>query len=568
MVWSITESLEVEDRSLLSGHASMLLGHFDLAEEWYLRSSDPEEALKMRRNLLQWDRALALAKKLAPAQLPAISCDYAAQLEFTGNVTEALSHFEQALEAAENELISTCRAGIARNAIRVGDIHRGLKIALEPDSSPQLIRDCGEILESKKHFAEAAVLYEKSEQWDKAAGMYIKMKNWGKVSELFPRVSSRRIHLQLAKAKEADGRWDEAARAYKQAGDTENLVRIYLERLDNAQEAVALVKETGSLEGARMVASHFQKASDYPSAIRFLVMSECFEEAFQLARRTSLMELYGEMLQGTGRTDDFRSLAVHFEGEKNSFLAGKYYHLAGEYGRALRHLMRVAKNNADGKEAVTLAIELVGEAKDDNLTKQLVSYLTGETDGVSKNPRYLFQLYMARNMYREASRIAVVVAAEEQMNGGYRAAHDLLFTTCVELRRHGVRVPQDLMSALALLHSYILVRMHAKSGEHSTAAKLLNRVAASISHFPAHVVPILTSAVIECSRAGLKSAAFQHAATLMRPENRNQIDAKYRKKIEAVVRKPGKISIDEEAVGSPCPVCDAELPDYELNCPK
>lgn len=49
-------------------------------------------------------------------------------------------------------------------------------------------------------------------------------------------------------------------------------------------------------------------------------------------------------------------------------------------------------------------------------------------------------------------------------------------------------------------------------------------------------VQILTSAVIECSKAGLKNAAFTYAAMLMRPENRKKIDEKYRKKIEAVVR--------------------------------
>lgn len=52
----------------------------------------------------------------------------------------------------------------------------------------------------------------------------------------------------------------------------------------------------------------------------------------------------------------------------------------------------------------------------------------------------------------------------------------------------------------------------------------------------ADVVPILTSTVIECHRAGLKNSAFSFAAMLMRPEYRNKIDAKYKKKIEAMVR--------------------------------
>lgn len=42
----------------------------------------------------------------------------------------------------------------------------------------------------------------------------------------------------------------------------------------------------------------------------------------------------------------------------------------------------------------------------------------------------------------------------------------------------------------------------------------------SISKFPKHMVPILTSTIIECNRAGLKKTAFEYAAMLMRPEYR------------------------------------------------
>jgi len=50
------------------------------------------------------------------------------------------------------------------------------------------------------------------------------------------------------------------------------------------------------------------------------------------------------------------------------------------------------------------------------------------------------------------------------------------------------------------------------------------------------IVPILTSAVIECHRAGLRNSAFGFAAVLMRPEYRDQIDPKYKKKLELIVR--------------------------------
>jgi len=50
------------------------------------------------------------------------------------------------------------------------------------------------------------------------------------------------------------------------------------------------------------------------------------------------------------------------------------------------------------------------------------------------------------------------------------------------------------------------------------------------------IVPILTSSVIECHRAGLKNSAFSFAAMLMRPEYRDQIHLNYKKKLEDIVR--------------------------------
>lgn len=46
-------------------------------------------------------------------------------------------------------------------------------------------------------------------------------------------------------------------------------------------------------------------------------------------------------------------------------------------------------------------------------------------------------------------------------------------------------VGADMKTNLALLHRYTLVRIHVKIGDHHQAAKLLIRVAANISQFPA-----------------------------------------------------------------------------------
>lgn len=77
-------------------------------------------------------------------------------------------------------------------------------------------------------------------------------------------------------------------------------------------------------------------------------------------------------------------------------------------------------------------------------------------------------------------------------------------------------------------------------------------------------MPILTSTVIECQRSGLKNSSFNFAAMLMRPETRTQIDEKYRKKIEAIVRKPQKT--EEEEPSSPCPFCSSPVEETTLEC--
>ena len=75
-----------------------------------------------------------------------------------------------------------------------------------------------------------------------------------------------------------------------------------------------------------------------------------------------------------------------------------------------------------------------------------------------------------------------------------------------------------------------------RSENHYQAAKMLIRVSSNISKFTAHTVPILTSTVVECYRAGLKKAAFHHGSILMRPEYRQKIDQKFKRKVEQIIR--------------------------------
>ncbi|XP_056442831.1 WD repeat-containing protein 19 [Gadus chalcogrammus] len=563
MVLSLQDIQGIEDRNLLAGHLAMFLNDYNLAQDLYLSSSCPVAALEMRRDLLHWDSALLLAKRLAEDQIPFISRQYAAHLEFIGDYVNALAHYEKGLtqDAEFQEHDEACQAGVARASIRMGDIRRGAAQAIKHPSRT-LKKECGAILEGMKQYSEAAQLYEKGQYYDKAASVYIRCKNWAKVGELLPQVNSPKIHLQYARAKEADGRYKEAALAYESAKDWDNMIRVLLDHLNSPEEAVRVVRETQSIDGAKMVARFFLRLSDYGSAIQFLVLSQCNDEAFQLAQQHGQMDVYADIIGPDATQEDYHSIALYFEGLKKHLEAGRFFLKCGQHSRALKHFLQCP--NADDSLAIEMAIETVGQAQDLSLTNQLIDYLMGESDGMPKDAKYLFRMYMALQRYQEAARAAIIIAREEQCAGNYRNAHDVLFSMYTELQTQRIKIPAEMGTNLMVLHSYILVKIHVKRGDHLKGARMLIRVSNNISKFPAHIVPILTSAVIECHRAGLKNSAFSFAAMLMRPEYRNKIDAKYRKKLEAMVRRPDTSEVEEEA--TPCPFCGAQLPQNELMC--
>jgi WD repeat-containing protein 19 len=97
MVLSLQALEGVEDRALLAGHALVLLGRdADAAQELFLRSPRPLAALEMRRDLRHWPQALALARRLAPGEVPAVCRQHAGALEVAGDHAGALQHYQEA----------------------------------------------------------------------------------------------------------------------------------------------------------------------------------------------------------------------------------------------------------------------------------------------------------------------------------------------------------------------------------------------------------------------------------------------------------------------------------------
>ncbi|KAK6027969.1 tetratricopeptide repeat protein [Ostertagia ostertagi] len=574
----------IEEKTLLAAHVSMLLGRYDQAEQLFLKSSCPNEALAvglysdqlMRRDLLDWSKALSLAEQLAPSEIPYISREYAQQLEFMGDYPSALAHYEHGIienPDEETEQIlehnEVCRSGLARMSIRTGDIRKGIQLAR--DLHGRVVkRDCAIILEQLKQYGEAADLYEIGQFYDRAAAVCLKAKAWGKVGELLPKVRSPKIHAQYGKIMEAEKRYKEAAVAYRNARDYDNLVRMLLDHLNMAEEAVKVVRESRSVEGAKLVANanfgrlprFFSQLGDHASAIRFLVLSNCHQEAFQLAETTDHMAEYADSIEADGATQDqMAQLAEHFAGVGDAHNAGRFYLRAGHYRAALEYLMACGENH----ESLVLAIECVAAAGDSKLTARLTDFLMGEVDEIPKDAKYLFRLYVALGMTREAATTAVVIARQEQERGSYTIARNVLLAMYQELVAKQIKVPYDMQNSLMIIHSYLIVKSLLKRNETLRAARMLIRTTANISRFPAHVVPILTSAVVVCSKAGLKSAAHRAAVQLMQPEYRQKIDVKYKKKIEALVRRADKAD-DADETRPPCPHCAYPVPETVLAC--
>ena len=46
--------------------------------------------------------------------------------------------------------------------------------------------------------------------------------------------------------------------------------------------------------------------------------------------------------------------------------------------------------------------------------------------------------------------------------------------------KHKIKIPNEMVHNLMLLHSYILVKLHVKRGDHMKAARMLIRVASNI----------------------------------------------------------------------------------------
>jgi WD repeat-containing protein 19 len=92
--------------------------------------------------------------------------------------------------------------------------------------------------------------------------------------------------------------------------------------------------------------------------------------------------------------EEYESVALHFDGENNHYLAGKYYMLASSYSEALKHLIKKHPNSEIEAQAIDLAVECIGKANNEALTNILIEYLMGDHDEM---PKVIVLIFIFRN---------------------------------------------------------------------------------------------------------------------------------------------------------------------------
>jgi len=89
MVMALEAVEHVEDQNLLAGHMALLFADYDTAQQLFLDSRQPSEALRMRKDLLHWDKALRLAEAIATWEVPECAAQQARRFELKGDTSAA-----------------------------------------------------------------------------------------------------------------------------------------------------------------------------------------------------------------------------------------------------------------------------------------------------------------------------------------------------------------------------------------------------------------------------------------------------------------------------------------------
>jgi WD repeat-containing protein 19 len=119
--------------------------------------------------------------------------------------------------------------------------------------------------------------------------------------------------MQFAKAKEAEGNFQDAVDSYERAGDSSAMVRLLLDKLNNANKAFAIARTSRNKASASMVARYCLSKSNWENAVEFLMDSGERDEAWALAQTHGVMHAYSQALGDDATPAMHAKVALYYQ---------------------------------------------------------------------------------------------------------------------------------------------------------------------------------------------------------------------------------------------------------------
>ncbi|KAH0573171.1 WD40 repeat protein [Spironucleus salmonicida] len=425
----------------------------------------------------------------------------------------------------------------------------------------------------------------------KAANCYIKGRQFENAEALIEYVTDKNTIADLARVFMRDNP-EKALNLFKRAGKSLEIVEclLSLKKVPEAESAVREVKvqldklvagktlgsealimdmENEFRQSSLLLANFFKRANASKKAVYYYIMGENYDEAYELAIATKNEDILIKYVTNKAPSEFLKKAAKYFASPdpdsqekkpRNMTAAAKFLELSGAVDNAIKLLL----NYGDGSSDIDKAIDLLKNCK--NMVDYVLKYLQGGSDGVKKNPIFIFKLYLALDRHQDAAKTAYILADREIENQRFNRAKSILLTCMNKLKQATGKVPQKFRQQLILMHAVDVGRKFAKLGLHQQAGTCLYRAARVASRFNESASNILISACVECSRAGptMLLEAYQCACVLLK-EYQDEIPDKYRKPIELIVRKHKKDQIQEN-VSLNCCQCQSEVKAGKLEC--
>eukprot|EP00210_Caulerpa_lentillifera_P006117 g5844.t1 len=527
MVQKLVEIENTEERNLVAGELLVLLGtNLDKAQELFLQSSKPVNAVYLLEDLESWEDAEIIARRVSPHHIPQILFKHAMHLEDESKHLKALENYSNALDefldmtgkTEDDGFVKCCKAGAARILIQLGQLVEARALFQELDDV-KLLQSCAEILETKKLLNEAGSLYEKGGMIKKAITLYIAANNLSKAEPLTQIVSEPDTYKAFAKAKEQLKQYDDALDAYKKSGSSVEVVRVLLECKKAPKEAFQYIRKNYEINACKVVQTYCKEHSFTSEYIEFSMKMKDFKSAFEIAKSLELwLEIKNQMDEDSDKEWWIR-LGESIKNLGDFENAGDCYAAAAEADQALDLYMK------SGPKTLKKCLEIVRKNEHKDIVQKLLDWALDLDNDVieSTNLLLLFDFQLALGKHEMAIELAIKQAQSEQCLGNYGVAHKILTGLCIRLKKFGIQIPSTLYKHTVLLHSYVLARQYMETESSQTAALLLIRVCKNISAFPAHASGILTSAVITCQRENYRKSAIDLARIAVQPEHRHEV---------------------------------------------